>query len=128
MFDKGNEFGEHQGLGLFSGSVQKIPSITINGGKRNKIPHVGWFKLHINNKRVEHGKSIFTDISFSPYVYFVHSYMATLSDPNNLEAYYRCNEIIIPAMVRKENIYGSQFHLEKSGDVGLRIIKNFLNL
>jgi len=115
LFDKGYEFGETNGLGLIPGHVQ-----LINGGGL-KIPHMGW-----NDLTLLHPCALSTDIVTGDYVYFVHSYRAETSD-NYISCYTLYHEKI-PALVRRDNIYGAQFHPEKSGQVGMGILKNFAKL
>ncbi len=115
LFDKGWEFEETAGLGLIPGEIVKIPDMGL------KIPHMGWNQLEIQNPcpmldGVENGDS----------VYFVHSYMAQTA-PEYVSA--SCEYgTEIPALVRRGNICGAQFHPEKSGAVGLRMLKNFYDL
>lgn len=116
LLDKSLEFGEHRGLGLISGEVRPI-SETIPKGL--KIPHIGWngldFKPH----------EIFKDIKQGDCVYFVHSFHAT-----------SCPDVIattdygapLVAAVAKDSVVGCQFHPEKSGEVGLKILRAFCRL
>lgn len=112
MFEKSEEHGLHQGLGIFKGSV-----IRFQG--KFKIPHMGWNELTIHQK--DH--FLFKNIQ-SGYVYFVHSYYAVVEDPLILLAstdYYGK----VPAIVGSKNVLGTQFHPEKSGKVGMEILKQF---
>lgn len=120
LFEQSKEFGESKGLGLLLGSVVEIPAFG-DDGKPHKIPHIGWNEL------------IFTQPSFlninsevQDAVYFVHSFMAIPSNANNIIAYCKYDGIKIPAIVGQNNIFGCQFHPEKSGSVGLKILKKFL--
>lgn len=115
LFDVGYEFGETAGLGLIPGCVQRI-----DGGGL-KIPHMGW-----NDLTVLHPCALSADVADGDYVYFVHSYRAETSDPY-ISCYTRYNEKI-PALVFRGNVYGAQFHPEKSGQVGMKILKNFAKL
>lgn len=115
LFDKSYEYGEHKGLGLIPGNVVafegKIPSDL-------KIPHIGW-----NALRFKSNSPIFKYINDGDFVYFVHSYFATDCLKNTVAtAEYG---IDVTAAVAKDNIFGCQFHPEKSGDVGLKILKGF---
>ena len=115
LFEKGYEFGETDGLGLIPGCVQRI-----DGGGL-KIPHMGW-----NDLSVLHNCPLSADITDGDYVYFVHSYRAETND-----AYISCYTVYnekIPALVFRDNVYGAQFHPEKSGQVGMDILKNFAKL
>ena len=115
LFERSFEYGEHEGLGLLSGSVVamegKIPS-------ELKIPHIGWNALRIKK---EH--PIFKYVKEGDYVYFVHSYYATGCDESLLATSEYGEELT--AAVALENISGTQFHPEKSGEVGLSILRAF---
>lgn len=115
LFDKGYEFGETDGLGLIPGCVQRI-----DGGGL-KIPHMGW-----NDLTVLHHCPLSADIADGDYVYFVHSFRAETSD-DYISCYTVYNEKI-PALVCRGAVYGAQFHPEKSGQVGMGILKNFAKL
>ena len=116
LFEKGYEYGVHNGLGLIPGNVVpmkgKLP-------EQLKIPHMGWNALHIENKE----SKLLSRIKEGDYVYFVHSYYAEgCGDALAATAEY-C--LPITAAVEKGNIYGCQFHPEKSGEVGLNILRAF---
>ena len=115
LFEKGYEFGETDGLGLIPGCVQ-----LIDGGGL-KIPHMGW-----NDLTVLHPCALSADVQNGDYVYFVHSYRAETSD-DYISCYTMYNEKI-PALVFRDHVYGAQFHPEKSGQVGMAILKNFAKL
>lgn len=115
LFEKGYEFGETDGLGLIPGCVQ-----LIDGGGL-KIPHMGW-----NDLTLLHQCPLSADITNGDYVYFVHSYRAETSDAY-ISCYTMYNEKI-PALVFRDNVYGAQFHPEKSGQVGMDILENFAKL
>ena len=118
LFEKSFEYGEHEGLGLLKGQVVgmsgKLPS-------NLKIPHMGWNQL----TKTKDGK-LMQNICDGEFVYFVHSYFAADCD----ESVAAVTEYGIPmtAAVEKGNIFGCQFHPEKSGEVGLRILKTFCEL
>lgn len=115
LFEKGYEFGETAGLGLIPGCVQ-----LIDGGGL-KIPHMGW-----NDLTVLHDCALSADVQDGDYVYFVHSYRAE-TDEQYISCYTMYNERI-PGLVFCGNVYGAQFHPEKSGQVGMGILKNFAKL
>lgn len=118
LFEKGFEFGEHAGLGLLEGEVHPI-KISMN--KNLKVPHMGWNRLNITKK-----SPILKYVPEHGYVYFVHSYGAiTGHDYITSTAEYAMD---ITASVEKNNIYGCQFHPEKSGEVGLNILKAFYEI
>ena len=115
LFEKGYEFGETDGLGLIPGNV-----VLIDGGGL-KIPHMGWNDLTVLNDC-----PLSADVADGDYVYYVHSYRADTSD-EYISCYTMYNEKI-PGLVSRDNVYGAQFHPEKSGQVGMNILKNFAKL
>ena len=119
LFEKSYEYGEHKGLGLIKGEVMPMQGSIPND---LKIPHMGWNKLDFVGEK----DCIFKYISENDFVYFVHSFFAANCD----EALIATVEygIDITAAVRKENVWGCQFHPEKSGKVGLAILKAFCEI
>lgn len=118
MFEGSEESPDVKGLGIFKGMVRKINAPGL------KIPHMGWNNLTINeNTHVD--INLFKNIRKSPYVYFVHSYHAVPEDKSIILATSVYGEEITAA-VGKNNVIATQFHPEKSGDIGLSIIKNFV--
>ena len=115
LYEKSHEYGEYEGLGLIEGDVDFL-DIGL------KVPHMGWNNLKFEKSDDEILKYIKED----SYVYFVHSYYANSSN-KELVAYAEY-EKKIPAIVRKDNIYGLQFHPEKSGEVGENILKAYKEL
>ena len=118
LFDKDLEFGEHEGLGLISGTVDAIEPRISND---LDVPHMGW-----NALTYQKPSPIYNGIAEGAYVYFVHSYAAfgCEADTTAVTNY----GISLTASVQKANVFGTQFHPEKSGKVGLRILKNFCSL
>ncbi len=115
LFDKSFEYGEHEGLGLISGSVRPISDVIP---KELKIPHIGWNALDITKE-----SPIFKYINNGDHVYFVHSYWAAECEKSTVAT---CEYgAPLTAAVANENVYGCQFHPEKSGEVGLNILKAF---
>lgn len=126
LFDSTEEFGIHNGLAIIGGKVCAIPQNKSNGGKR-KIPHIGWNKIRPCSD--EKGKDpLLKGINDDSYCYFVHSFSAIPQDPDVLVADCDYEGYKISALVRKNLIWGSQFHPEKSSTFGINIIKNFLTL
>lgn len=118
MFEGSEESPDVKGLGIFKGMVRKINAPGL------KIPHMGWNSLTINeNTHVD--INLFKNIRKNPYVYFVHSYHAMPEDKSIILATSIYGEEITAA-VGKNNVIATQFHPEKSGDIGLSIIKNFV--
>lgn len=118
LFETGYEYGIHQGLGLISGQVRPIADVIP---KALKIPHMGWNSLDFTRK-----SKLFANIQNGDYVYFVHSYYAAnCSDATIATADYGAP---LTAAVEKGNVFGCQFHPEKSGWVGLEILKAFYEM
>ena len=116
--DVGYEETETKGLGWISGKVSKID----NQNGKFKLPHIGWNQINI----VKESK-IFQNIENNSHMYFVHSYEFIPNDKDVISATTDYSSNIV-CSVEKENIFGTQFHPEKSDKIGLKIIKNFINL
>ena len=116
--DTGYEEIETKGLGWIAGKVSKID----NQNGKYKLPHIGWNQINI----VKNSK-IFKDIENSSHMYFVHSYEFIPEDKNVISATTDYSSNVVCA-VEKENIFGTQFHPEKSDKIGLQIINNFIKL
>ncbi len=118
LFEKSYEYGEHEGLGLIPGAVKPIAGVI---GPELKIPHIGWNPLNICQD-----SPLWRHISPGDCVYFVHSYYAADCDAHVIAtAEYGAP---LTAAVACKNVYGCQFHPEKSGPVGLKILKAFVEL
>ena len=117
LFERSDEAPGAEGLGLLEGEILKIPD-----QEGLKIPHMGWNSLHL-----EHGGRLFRGIEEQSYVYFVHSYYLKAKDESIVKASTEYSTHI-HASVEKDNIFGCPFHPEKSSEVGLRILKNFVEL
>ena len=115
LFEIGEEMGDHEGLGLLKGTVVKFAD-TLSV----KIPHTGW-----NQVRVKKDASLFDQVNDEAYVYFNHSYYCQASNHTDVIAEVDYG-IRYACAVRRENVFGVQFHPEKSQAVGLRILKNFV--
>lgn len=116
LFEKSYEYGEHEGLGLIKGSVVPMEGVIPS---ELKIPHIGWNALHFTNNKT----NLFKYINENDCVYFVHSFYATDCADNTIATTEYGAELT--AAVQKDNVYGCQFHPEKSGEVGLKILKAF---
>ena len=116
--DIGYEETETKGLGWISGKVSKID----NQNGKFKLPHIGWNQINILKE-----SKIFKNIENKSHMYFVHSYEFIPSDKNVVSAITDYSSSIV-CSVEKENIFGTQFHPEKSDKIGLNIINNFINL
>ena len=121
MFEKSYEYGEHEGLGLIKGSIRPIEPVIPKG---YKIPHIGWNALHFpKDKPVS---PLFRNIRENDFVYFVHSYYGADCEASTIATTEYGAELT--AAVADKNVYGVQFHPEKSGDVGLNILRAFCEL
>ena len=120
LFEKSYEYGEYEGLGLINGTVEEIRKY-IPENSDLKIPHMGWNSLIINERFKD--DKILKDVDNNEYVYYVHSYFAK-TDMKNIVTYSEYGTKI-PGIVKNENVYGMQFHPEKSGDTGLKLLKNW---
>jgi len=112
LFESSEEAPEERGLGLFQGPIRRF-----SAGAR--VPHMGWNEIVQRN-----GAKLLADIAPHPYLYFAHSYYAPLNDATAATCDYT---ISYTAVLEAGNIFGVQFHPEKSGLVGLRIVKNFVD-
>ncbi|BAQ13517.1 putative imidazole glycerol phosphate synthase subunit HisH [Clostridium botulinum] len=112
LFEESEEIKSCRGLGFLKGKIEKM-KVNL------KIPHMGW-----NNLSFCKDSPILNGIKENSYVYYVHSYYAKIEEEGILNAYSQY-EIEVPGIVSKSNIYGIQFHPEKSGDIGLKILSNF---
>ena len=113
----GHENGEHAGLGFINGKVERIPFL-----EGLKIPHMGWNEIII--KAAKH--AVLKDIKDGEHFYFANSYHFICQNENNVLAQVEYGSKL-NAIIAKENILGIQFHPEKSGEAGLKLLKNFLN-
>ena len=120
LFEKSYEYGEYEGLGLINGTVEEIKKY-IPENSDLKIPHMGWNSLAINDGFKD--DKILKNVDNNEYVYYVHSYFAK-TDIKNIVAYSEYGTKIL-GIVKNENVYGMQFHPEKSGDTGLKLLKNW---
>ena len=118
LFPESEETPGVKGLDIFKGAITKIP----NQNRTLKIPHMGW-----NNISIKQKNGIFKGIEGEPYVYFVHSFYLKAQDKDIVAATTQYG-VEIDAAVQKGNIIATQFHPEKSGEVGLKMLKNFVEM
>lgn len=126
LLEVGEEFGEHQAFGLIPGRVQAIPNTTAEG-RPHKIPHIGWAGLNPPPGRDWKG-TILEDIEPGETCYFVHSFTANPTNPDNILAVSDYNRRRLTAAIQTGRAFGTQFHPEKSGKTGLKIISRFLQM
>ena len=119
LFEKSYEYGEHKGLGLIKGDIKPIKDVVDD---TLKVPHIGWNSLKFSEKK----SPLFKYINDGDFVYFVHSYYGANCD-ESIIASTEYGEYLTAA-VQNGNVFGCQFHPEKSGDVGLAILKAFAEL
>ena len=117
LFERSDETPGVEGLGILKGEILRIPD-----GEGLKIPHMGWNSLHLQNN----GR-LFKGLKENDYVYFVHSYYLKAEEPEIVKATTHYS-VDIHASVEKDNVFACQFHPEKSSDIGLTILKNFVEL
>lgn len=118
LFRRSDESDGVEGLSILSGEILRIPDAS-----GIKIPHIGW-----NSLKVKDDARLFNGLGENPYVYFVHSYYLKADDENIVAATTEYGGTLIHASVQKDNVYACQFHPEKSGGVGMQILKNFAAL
>lgn len=114
LFEKGFEGGETKGLGLLRGEVRKMVE------PNEKIPHIGWNNIEKNKEDF-----LMNGIEENSYVYYVHSFYVQDYRDEDLLGYSTYGKLKIPGLVRRDNVMGAQFHPEKSGEEGLKILRNF---
>lgn len=116
LFDESEEMGRHQGLGVLPGRVLRFPETEL------KVPHIGWNQLHLQRQ-----SPLLAGVPDDSYAYFVHSYYVK---PESMDMVIATTDygIDYASMVATGNIYGAQFHPEKSQDIGLQIMRNFVRL
>ena len=120
LFDRGFEYGEHPGLGLVPGQVVDLHGALED--KSLKVPHMGW-----NSLQIVKDDPLFRYVEDGEYVYYVHSFYAADCLPSTL-ATSRYGNVDVTGVVRNGNVWGTQFHPEKSGDTGLRLLRAFAEL
>ncbi len=127
LFDESEEFGLHKGLGLIPGRVVKIPSQSSDGIKQ-KVPHISWNPLFPANNAEDFSGSVLECVHPNEECYFIHSYEAKPASNEYCLAETVYGGRRICAVAQRNHIIGTQFHPEKSGDVGLRILKRLVEM
>ena len=122
LFTEGQEFGVHKGLNLIEGKVVKISNKKNN---EIKIPHIGWNEIYPKSNKERWNNKILESSLIGKSFYFVHSFACITKNPESTIAVCNYSGISIPAVVSANNIFGCQFHPEKSGKNGLEVLKNF---
>ena len=124
LMEESEEFGMTAGLGLISGRVVALPNKTIELNPQ-KIPYIGWGSLQPEDSESDWMGTLLQDNKLGDAAYFVHSFMAEPTDPKNRVAHSVYGGHRISAVIKKNQITGCQFHPEKSGEVGLKILRRF---
>jgi len=125
LLDESEEFGITEGLSLIPGKVIPIPNMTVDG-KPQRIPHIGWNELALPLGRDSWRNTLLQDDRSGEAVYFVHSFMADPRDSEHRIADCFYGGMRVSAVIGRDNIFGCQFHPEKSGEVGLKLLKKFI--
>jgi imidazole glycerol-phosphate synthase subunit HisH len=113
LFEKSEEAPEQRGLGYFHGEIRRFPA-------HARVPHMGWNEIEPRN-----GSRLLRNLAPHPYLYFAHSYYAPVTDATAATCTY---DVPYTAVLEADNVFGVQFHPEKSGPVGLGIVRNFVEL
>ena len=128
LFSESEEFGLHKGLNLISGRVVRFANPSI-GGLAYKIPHVGWNRIYLKKKSSKNNgwtDAILSKNSENDFFYFAHSFYAIPKDRECILSFTEYGSMEFCSMVKKDSIYGCQFHPEISGEAGLKIYRQFL--
>jgi glutamine amidotransferase len=127
LFEESDEFGVHEGLGLIPGRVERIPGFNVNG-ERQRVPHVSWNGLYPPRGHDDFSSPILRGVKPGDEAYFIHSFEAKPASGERPAAitYYGGRRLC--AVADGGSVFGTQFHPEKSGAVGLNILSNFLSL
>ena len=126
LLESSDEFGIGHGLGLIPGQVKAIPSQRQDGGATLRIPHMGWSELQPSPGGRNWETSPLRTTKIGTPMYFVHSFMACPDNESHRLADCRYGDIPVAAMIGRDNIWGAQFHPEKSGEAGLRMLRCFV--
>jgi imidazole glycerol-phosphate synthase subunit HisH len=127
LLSASDEFGEHAGLGIIPGRVRAIPPVGTDG-QPHKIPHIGWNALRFPRETTNWDETLLHGTEPGTAVYFVHTYTADPDNPAHRLADCHYDGQVISAAIRDGLVFGCQFHPEKSGPAGLRILARFLSL
>lgn len=123
LLDESEEFGNTKGLGLIAGKVIKLPT---QNSSYEKLPHVSWNE--IKEKNTQWNNTILNNVRQQSDMYFVHSFITKLDNEDEILSTTEYSDYEFCSSIKKDNIYGCQFHPEKSGEIGLKIIENFVNI
>lgn len=124
LLDESEEFGIASGLGVIPGRVIPVPTRSLSG-EVQKIPHIGWNGLHPTGRENRWMGTLLEDNKKADAAYFVHSFMSVTAEPSFRIAHCLYGGHEIPAVIGRDQVTGCQFHPEKSGSVGLKMLKRF---
>jgi glutamine amidotransferase len=128
LFEASEEFGEHQGLGILPGRVCAVPGKAVSG-EPQRVPHIGWSHLVAPETKRQWDGTLLADFAKQqPAVYFVHSFAAVPNNPDDRLADTTYGGHRLCAAVQRGNLMATQFHPERSGEIGLRIARRFVEL
>jgi len=125
LLDESEEFGATAGLGVIPGRVVHVPSITAEG-RPQKVPHIGWNTLGLPEGRASWVGTMLENVKPGEAVYFVHSFMASPTNRDDCLADCLYGGVPVTAAIGRDAVVGCQFHMEKSGQVGLKVLRRFL--
>ena len=123
LFNSSEEFGKTKGLGLIEGPICQLRVQDFN---KDKLPHIGWDEIQQHS--VDWDGTILKDIENHSDMYFAHSYVAMPNDKESILSVTSYSNYQFCSSVKKNNIYGCQFHLEKSSETGLKVLKNYVEI
>ncbi|HMT42393.1 MAG TPA: imidazole glycerol phosphate synthase subunit HisH [Sphingorhabdus sp.] len=127
LFDASEEFGEHAGLGILAGRVKAVPALKTDG-ETQRVPHIGWNGLTAPETDRSWNGTLLETTPVNSAVYFVHSFAAVPNDPNVRLADCVYGGHRICAAVQHENVMATQFHPERSGELGLDVLRRFMQM
>lgn len=128
LMTESHEFGWHRGLGIFKGEVIRLKE-SRDGARRLKVPHVGWNQIHGRGASADSNgwvDTVLDGLASGEFMYFVHSFYARPADTDTILSTTRYGEIEFCSSARLGNVFGCQFHPERSGKQGLRVYRNFM--
>jgi imidazole glycerol phosphate synthase glutamine amidotransferase subunit len=117
LFESSEEAPQERGLGIFPGQIRRFPATA-------RVPHMGWNEIQPGALE-RTGAKLLANLAPHPYLYFAHSYYAPVTDATAAICRYN---VVYTAVLETENIFGVQFHPEKSGPIGLKVVRNFVEL
>jgi glutamine amidotransferase len=127
LFSSSEEQGCRKGLNLIPGTVERLKT-NLELGQITKVPNIGWRSLEISNHSNAIGDTLFSDIQYENEYYFLHSYACFPAARSNIIAYSTYGGNKFAAVVRKDNIFGCQFHPEKSRSAGIQFLENYFRV